>query len=62
MLRLSRIKIDVPLLKHIPWHMDVLLTFSTSTPENLHSGRTLTSHVWPCVHPAQLFLAVKGQL
>lgn len=62
MLKFASIEIDVPLLKHIPRHMDVFLTFSTSTPDYLHSGRTLTSHVWPSVHPAQLFLAVKGQL
>lgn len=31
--RLPNIEIDVPLSKHVPWHMDVLLTFSTSTPD-----------------------------
>lgn len=39
--------VDGPLPKHIPWHMELLLTFSTSIPDYLHSGRTLTSHVWP---------------
>ncbi len=56
------IEIDEPLLKHIPWHMDVVLTFSISTPDYLLSESPLTSHVWPSVYPAQLSLAVKGQL
>lgn len=54
-LRLSGIEIDGPLLNHIPRHMGALLTSATSTPDSLHSGRTLSSHVRALRAPSVAF-------